>query len=77
MSSIKTSAVEMVKAIKKGEITSEDLVKNYIEQIKKKEKDVEAFQFFDEELAIAQAKKLDAITSNRSAWRSSWNSSGC
>ena len=35
MSSIKTSAVEMVKAIKKGEITSEELVKKYIEEIKK------------------------------------------
>ena len=61
MTSIKISAVEMVKAIKKGEISSEDLVKSYIEQIKKKEKDVEAFQFFDEELALAQAKKLDAL----------------
>ena len=38
MPSIKTSAVEMVKAIKKGEITSEELVKNYIDQIKKKKK---------------------------------------
>ena len=61
MPSIKTSAVEMVKAIKKGEISSEELVKIYIEQIKKKEKDVEAFQFFDEELALSQAKKSDAL----------------
>ena len=61
MSSLKTSVVEMVKSIKKGEISSEELVKKYIEQIKKKEKDIEAFQFFDEELAIAQAKKLDAL----------------
>ena len=38
MPSIKTSAVEMVKSIKKGEISSEDLVKSYIEQIKKKKK---------------------------------------
>jgi len=61
MSSIKTSAVEMVQAIKKGEITSEELVKSYIEQIKKKEKDIKAFQYFDEELALAQAKKSDAL----------------
>ena len=61
MSLLKTSVVEMVKSIKKGEISSEELVKKYIEQIKKKEKDIEAFQFFDEELAIAQAKKLDAL----------------
>ncbi len=61
MPSIKTSAVEIVKAIKKGEISSEELVKIYIEQIKKKEKDIKAFQFFDEELALGQAKKLDAL----------------
>ena len=47
MSSLKISVVEMVKSIKKGEISSEELVKKYIEQIKKKEKDIEAFQFFD------------------------------
>ena len=38
MSSLNTSVVQMVKAIKKGEITSEELVKNYIKEIKKKEK---------------------------------------
>jgi len=58
MSTLNTSAVEMVQSIKKGEITSEELVKSYIEQIKKKEKDVEAWEFFDPELAIAQAKKI-------------------
>ena len=56
MSALKTSAVEIVQSIKKGEITSEELVKSYIEQIKKKEKDVEAWEFFDKDLAIAQAK---------------------
>jgi len=61
MSSAKNSAVEMVQAIKKGEISSEELVKSYIDQIKKKEKDIKAFQFFDEELALAQAKKSDAL----------------
>ena len=38
MPSLNTSAVQMVKAIKKGEITSEELVKNYIKEIKKKRK---------------------------------------
>jgi len=51
MSSLKLSAVEMVQSLKKGEITSEELVKSYIEQIKKKEKEVEAWEFFDQELA--------------------------
>jgi len=61
MPSIKMSAVEMVLSIKKGEITSEDLVKSYIKEIKEKEKDVGAWEFFDEELAIGQAKKLDLL----------------
>jgi len=61
MSSPKLSVVEMVQSIKKGEITSEELVKSYIEQIKKKEKDVEAWEFFDEEFVLSQAKKLDSL----------------
>ena len=58
---LKTSAIEIVEAIKKGEISSEELAKTYIKQIKKKEKDIQAFEFFDEELVLAQAKKLDAL----------------
>ena len=61
MTSHKLSAVEMVQSLKKGEITSEELVKSYIEQIKKKEKEVEAWEFFDQELVLAQAKKLDEL----------------
>ena len=61
MPTINTSVTEMVKSIKKGEITSEELVKSYIKEIKKKEKDVEAWEFFDEELAIEQAKKIDLL----------------
>ena len=61
MSSLNTSAVEMVKSLKKGELTSEELVKSYIKEIKKKEKDVQAWEFFDEELALAQAKKSDLL----------------
>ena len=38
MSALSISAVEMVKSIKKGEITSEELVKKYIKEIKKKKK---------------------------------------
>ena len=38
MSSLNTSAVEMVKSLKKGELTSEELVKSYIKEIKKKRK---------------------------------------
>jgi len=61
MTSHKLSAVEMVQSLKKGEITSEELVKSYIEQIKKKEKEVEAWEFFDQELVLNQAKKRDEL----------------
>ena len=56
MPSIKNSVVEMVQAIKKGEVSSEELVKSYIEQIKKKEKDVEAFQFLMKSLLSHKQK---------------------
>ena len=49
----------MVQSLKRGETTSEELVKTYIEQIKKKEKDIGAWEYFDEQLSINQAKKLD------------------
>ena len=75
MSALNTSVVEMVKSIKKGEITSEELVKNYIKEIKKKEKDVQAWEFFDEELAITQAKKTRFAPSIRKSWRPSRYSS--
>ncbi len=45
MSALNTSVVEMVKSIKKGEITSEELVKNYIKEIKKKKKTWELGSF--------------------------------
>jgi len=61
MSLLNTSAVEMVKSLKKGELTSEELVKSYIKEIKKKEKDIQAWEFFDEELVLAQAKKCDLL----------------
>ena len=52
MSLLNTSAVEMVKSLKKGELTSEELVKSYIKEIKKKENDIQAWEYFDEELAL-------------------------
>ena len=60
MSLLNLTALDLVTKMKKGEISSEKLVKNYIDQIKTKDKEVEAWEFFDEDLAISQAKKLDA-----------------
>ena len=53
------SAVNIVQSLKKGEFTCEELVTNYIDHINKYEKNVEAWEFFDETLILEQAKKLD------------------
>ena len=53
------TAVNIVQSLKKGEFTCEELVINYIDHINKYEKNVEAWEFFDETLILKQAKKLD------------------
>jgi len=54
-----STAVNIVQSLKKGEFTCEELVTNYIDHINKYEKNVEAWEFFDETLILEQAKKLD------------------
>jgi len=60
MSLSSLSVIELSNKLKKGENKSEELVKSYIEQINKKDKQIEAWEFFEPDLAISQAKKLDA-----------------
>ena len=45
MSLSSLSVTELSKKLKKGEIKSEELVKSYIEQINKKDKQIEAWEF--------------------------------
>jgi len=59
MSLFKLSAVDIVKSLKEGKYTCEEIAKSFIEQINKNEKQVEAWEFFDQELVLNQAKKLD------------------
>ena len=59
MPSSNLTAVNIVQSLKKGEFTCEELVTNYIDHINKYEKNVEAWEFFDETLILEQAKKLD------------------
>jgi len=59
MSFSKLSAVDIVKSLKEGQYTCEEIAKSFIEQINKNEKQVEAWEFFDQELVLNQAKKLD------------------
>ena len=56
MSLFKLSAVDIVKFLKEGKYTCEEVIKSFIEQINKNEKKVEAWEFFDKELALNQAK---------------------
>ena len=59
MSLSNLTAVNIVQSLKKGEFTCEELVTNYIDHINKYEKNVQAWEFFDETLILKQAKKLD------------------
>jgi len=59
MSFSKLSAVDIVKSLKEGKYTCEEIAKSFIEQINKNEKKVEAWEFFDQEIVLNQAKKLD------------------
>ena len=54
-----SSAYELSLKLKSGEITSIDLCKSYIDRIKKFEKDVKAWQFFDEKLLLEKAEEAD------------------
>ena len=54
-----TSAHELVEKIKKGEISSVEVCEAYIERIKKFDKDVKAWAFFDKKLLIEKAKEKD------------------
>jgi len=45
-----TSAYELVEKIKKGEISSVEVCEAYLDRIKKFDKDVKAWAFFDKKL---------------------------
>ncbi len=53
------SAYELSLKLKSGEISSVDLCKSYIERIKKFEKDIQAWQFFDEKILLEKAEEAD------------------
>ena len=53
------SAYELSLKLKSGKISSIDLCKSYIDRIKKFEKDVRAWQFFDEKLLLEKAEEAD------------------
>jgi Asp-tRNA(Asn)/Glu-tRNA(Gln) amidotransferase A subunit family amidase len=53
------AAVEAARRIRDGILTSEELVRGCLEQIRALEPTVQAWQFLDEEHALAQARALD------------------
>jgi Asp-tRNA(Asn)/Glu-tRNA(Gln) amidotransferase A subunit family amidase len=54
------SACEIVRAIADGEATCEAVVRDCLERIDAREKDVQAWASFDPELALRQARELDS-----------------
>ena len=54
-----TSAYDLVEKIKKGEISSVEVCEAYLERIKKFDKDVKAWAFFDKKLLIEKATEKD------------------
>ncbi len=58
------SITEIQDLLKKGELTSTDLVKESITRIDEVEKDVQAFLLIDEEQALTKAKEIDEDIKN-------------
>ncbi len=53
------TATEIVRAITAGETTCEDVARTYLERIEACETEVQAWEYFDPDHVLAQAKKLD------------------
>ena len=53
------SAFELVEKIKKGDISSVEVCEAYLDRIKKFDKDVKAWAFFDKKLLLEKAKEKD------------------
>ena len=67
MSLIKLSATEAFKMMKKGELSSEQYVSNFLEHIEKREPAVGAWSYIEPEMAIQQAKEADKRWKNNKA----------
>ena len=59
MSLIKLSATKAFEMMKKGELSSEKYVSNFLEHIEKREPTVGAWNYLEPEMAIQQAKEAD------------------
>jgi len=72
-----TSAHDLVEKIKKGEISSVEVCEAYIERIKKFDKDVKAWAFFDKKLLIEKAKEKDEYKVRQTFRSTSWPTYSC
>lgn len=59
MSLHRLSATEVVRQIGDGRITAEEVVRAYIERIAEREREVQAWAYFDADAALAQARAVD------------------
>ena len=55
------SAEELVRVIRAGEVTAEDVVRACLERIRKVEEEVQAWAFLDPDCALAQARQADRV----------------
>ena len=67
MNLIKLSATKAFEMMKKGELSSEQYVRNFLEHIKKREPAVGAWSYLEPEMAIQQAKEADKRWKNNKA----------
>ena len=58
---INRTAADMVKAISEGSVTSERLTKEYLESIKAREKNIQAFNEILEDRALEKARHIDSL----------------
>ena len=72
-----TSAHDLVEKIKKGEISSVEVCEAYLERIKKFEKDVKAWAFFDKKLLMEKAKEKDEYRKSGKPLGTSWPTCSC
>ena len=59
MDLIKISAVNALEMMEKGELTSEEYIMAFLDHIKKREPEVGAWTFLDNEIALKQARFAD------------------
>ena len=74
MNLIDLSVKKLSQSIRNNKVTSVDICKAFIKQIKKKESKVKAWEYFNEKKILKEARKLDKKKKNsKNNWPFIWN----